>query len=362
MIPHGGWTIGRIANIEIKLNVSLVFIAGFVTFALATGFLPRSAPGSSAAVYWIFGLLASAIFIGAILWHELAHSVVAIHYHIPVVQIALYLFGGVAQIARNPERPGQEFWIAIVGPISSFVLAIGFAILSAMHGVIGAMCGWLAIVNFTLAVFNLLPGFPLDGGRVLRSILWRISGSFRQATRQASRVGQGMAALFILAALWQMFSGDPFDGIWFLLIAGFLYSAATLSYRQAKGESISMDAPVRRVMRFNVPVIEPTMRLALLAWRYLDHARDQAFPVVQDGDLVGMISSLEADRIPRLDWGKYTVAEIMIPREKLRILSPDDNIGAALSALESAGMDHAPVYDDGQFVGMLNRRDIVYRT
>src|SRR5579859_5533359 len=293
MIPHGGWTIGRIANIEIKLNVSLVFIAGFVTFALATGFLPRSAPGSSAAVYWIFGLLASAIFIGAILWHELAHSVVAIHYHIPVVQIALYLFGGVAQIARNPERPDQEFWIAIAGPLSSFVLAIGFGILTVLHGVIGVLCGWLAIVNFTLAVFNLLPGFPLDGGRVLRSILWRISGSYRQATRQASRVGQVIAGLFVLAALLQMLGGDLFNGIWFLLIAGFLYSAATVSYRSAKGEELSLDLPIRRVMRFNVPVVDPTMRLAVLAWRYLDHARDQAFPVMQDGNLVGMITALE---------------------------------------------------------------------
>src|SRR5262249_30764779 len=153
-----------------------------------------AAPGSSPFISWVVGLFTSIIFIGSILWHEMAHSLVAQHYHIPVAQIVLYLFGGVAQITRDPERPSQGFWIAIAGPLSSFVLAVVFGLFSGLPGLAGAACSWLALTNLTLALFNLLlPGFPLDGGRVLRSFLWWRSGSYQTATRQASRVGQGVA-------------------------------------------------------------------------------------------------------------------------------------------------------------------------
>src|SRR5258708_17131417 len=362
MIPRNGWTLGWIGDSEIKINVSLFVIALLVTVSLALGILPRSAPGAAPLFYWVTGLLTAIVFIGAILWHELAHALVALRYHIPVVQIILYLFGGVAQIARNPERPGQEFWIAIAGPASSLMLAAIFWMLSALHGLPGAASAWLAVVNFTLALFNLLPGFPLDGGRVLRSILWKLGGSLRQATRQASRVGQSVAGLFVLVAIWEVINGDVFDGIWFMLIAAFLYSAATASYQSAGSHSLPMHTPVRKVMRFNVPTVEPTMRLALLAWKYLDHARDQAFPVIENGLLVGLISAVQVDKIPRLEWGKHSVSEIMVPRDKLTIVAPNATIQEAFTALDQAGVDHAPVYDGTQFVGMLNRRDIVYRT
>lgn len=362
MMPRGGWTIGWLGDIEIKVNISIIFIALFVAFSLAVRILPFTAPGAGPVLYWLVGIVTSLAFIGSILWHEMAHSLMALRYGIPVVQIILYLFGGVAQIARDPERPEQEFWIAIVGPASSIVLAVAFGVLSRIGGVPGAACAWLAVVNLTLALFNLLPGFPLDGGRVLRSILWRVGGSYRLATRQASRVGQGMAGLFLLLAVWQMLQGDLFNGIWFILIAGFLFGAATLSYRSAKGASLAMDTPVQRVMRHNVPTVEPSLPLAILAWKYLDHYKDQAFPVVENGMLVGMISSMEVNKIPRLEWGKFKVAQMMLPLEKLCVVAPTDNIGAALDALEKTGMDHAPVYEADRFVGMLNRRDIVYRT
>src|SRR5258708_13186372 len=202
----------------------------------------------------------------------------ALHYGIPVVQIILYLFGGVAPISRNPERPGQEFWIAIVGPASSIVLAVFFGVFSRMGSVPGAACAWLAIVNLTLALFNLLPGFPLDGGRVLRSILWRIGGSFRQATRQASRVGQGMAVLFVLFGLWQSLQGNLFNGIWFILIGAFLYSAATVSYRSASGESLAMDALVRRGGRVQVSSVDTSVPLRPLAPPPLHPLPLSAFP------------------------------------------------------------------------------------
>ena len=361
MVPQG-WSVGRIGDIEIKINVSLAFIALFVTYSLAARLLPIVVPGAQPVLYWIVGLFSSVAFIGSVLWHELAHSVVAIRYGIPVVQIVLYLFGGVAQIARDPERPGQEFWIAIAGPISSIVLAIFFGGLSRLGGLGGAACAWLALVNLTLALFNLLPGFPLDGGRVLRAILWRIGGSYRQATRQASRVGQGLAALFAIGGVVLIVRGEVFNGIWFVLIAAFVFTAASASYRATRGASLPMQTPVRRVMRFNVPLVEPGWPLAILAWRYLDHARDQAFPVMVGSDLVGMVTAAEVDKIPRLEWGKVRVEQTMLPREKLCLINADDDLQSALDALEAKGMNHAPVFDAGQLVGMLNRRDIVYRT
>src|SRR2546423_11457939 len=171
MIPQG-WSIGRIGSIEIKLNVSLIFIALFVTYSLSARILPLAAPGASGLVYLFVGLLTSVIFIGSILWHEMAHSLVALHYHIPVVQIVLYIFGGVAQISRDPERPGQEFWIAIAGPASSLILAVFFGMSARIGGVFGTASGGLGLVNLALALFNLLPGFPLDGCPGLASAKW----------------------------------------------------------------------------------------------------------------------------------------------------------------------------------------------
>ncbi|GAB4549992.1 MAG: site-2 protease family protein [Anaerolineae bacterium] len=358
---RSGWRIGELGGVEIRVDPSLTFIAFFVTFSLAARVLPISAPGASASAYWLAGLLAAALFIGSILWHEMAHALMAIRYRIPVVQIVLHLFGGVAQIARDPERPRQEFEIAIAGPLSSLFLAVGFGMLASLDSVVGAMCGWLSMINLTLAVFNMLPGFPLDGGRVLRAILWHFGGSYRKSTRQAARVGQGMAGLFALLAALELLRGFLFNAVWFLLIAGFLYSVASAAYRSAPG-GLTKEAAVRRVMRYNVPIVDPKLPLALLAWRYMDHARDQAFPVMKDGYLLGMVTAVEADRIPRLEWGKIRVEDVMIPAANLPLVYADEPLESALEKLDKSGLDHGPVYDGATLLGMINRRDIVYRT
>jgi Zn-dependent protease/CBS domain-containing protein len=362
MVPQQGWTIGWLAGVEIKVNASLLLIAALVTFLMAGGVLPDAAPGLSPVVYVTFGALLSVIFIGSILWHEMAHVIMAIRYGIPVMQVVLHLFGGVALLSRDPERPAHEFVIAVAGPLSSLVLAAAFGFMSGLEGMVGAGAAWLAQVNLTLAIFNLLPGFPLDGGRVLRSILWHVSGSYKTATRQASRVGQIIAVIFAAFGVFMMLRGALFNGVWFLVLASFLYSVATQTFKAAAGTSLSMHTPVRRVMRTNVPLIEPSMPLALLAWRYLDHARDQAFPVVHGGQLRGLVTSFEVDKHPRLEWGHIRVEHVMIPAEKVPTVRPDDDIAAALTALDRMQMAHAPVVQDGQVIGMLNRRDIVYRT
>jgi Zn-dependent protease len=356
------WRLGWLAGVEIKVNPSLLFIALLVTIQMAGGLLPATVPGLSFVVYLVFGVLLALIFIGSILWHEMAHVIMAIRYGIPVMQVVLHLFGGVALLSRDPERPTHEFVIAVAGPISSLVLAAAFGVMSAAPGLVGAGTGWLAQVNLTLALFNLLPGFPLDGGRVLRSVLWHNSGSYKAATRQASRVGQIVAGLFVAFALWLTFSGAWFNGVWFLVLAAFLYSAASQAFAMAAGSALPTNTPVRQVMRINVPLIEPTMPLAILAWRYLDHARDQAFPVVHEQHLVGLVTSFEVDKHPRLDWGRIRVEHVMIPADKVPTVRPTDSIATAMAAMDEKQMAHAPVVLDGVVVGMLNRRDIVYRT
>lgn len=362
MIPTQGWTIGSLGGVEIKLNPSLLLIAFLVTYLLASALLPLAVPGLGALIYWATGLLASVIFIGSILWHEMAHVIMAQRFGIPVMQVVLHLYGGVALLSREPERPSHEFLITIAGPLSSLFLAVLFSAFSNLTGLLGAVFSWLSQVNLTLALFNLLPGFPLDGGRVLRSILWQLGGSYKVATRQASRVGQVVAFIFVAFALWMILNGSWFNGFWFLMIAFFLYTAASQAFQTAAGTALSMTTTVRRVMRHDVPLIEPNTPLALLAWRYLDHARDQAFPIAHHGQLVGLITSAEVDKHPRLEWGKIRVEQIMIPASKLPIVSPDHSIEQALNAFDKTGMNHAPVVEGEVVIGMLNRRDIVYRT
>ncbi len=359
-----GLSVGRLFGVEIKLNISLIIIALLVTAITAGSVLPSAAPDYAIIVYIVAGMLTAVLFISSVLWHELAHAIVAQRYRIPVVQIVLYVFGGVAQIARDPERPGQEFWIAIAGPLSSLLLAAIFGTIGALVSGIGAAAAsYLATVNLSLAVFNLLPGFPLDGGRVLRAILWKIWGSYKRASRGASRVGQGVAILFAIGAIGLILAGGGlFSGIWLLLIAAFLYSMATATLRMAGGASLPMGTPIRSVMRFNVPTIAPDTPLAILAWRYMDHAPDQAFPVMEGDYLVGIVSAAEVASIPRLEWGTVRAAKVMLRRDKVCFVAPDDDLAAAMTRLDALRQDHAPVFQDGRFLGMLNRRDIVYRT
>ena len=356
------WRAAAIGGVEIRIDASLGFIFFLVAYIIGARVLPLQAPGYSALAYLLMGLFTAVIFVTSIVWHEVAHALVALHFRIPVTRIVLHIFGGVAHIARDPERPIQEFLVAVAGPASSMALAAGFSALSNLSPLTGPAFAWLSFINLTLALFNLLPGFPLDGGRILRAALWRVGGSYRRATRQASRIGQYMAAGFVGLALLMVLEGLLFNAIWFGLIAAFLYSTATASFRAAASHSLPLEAPVRRVMRFNVPLIETTTPLAILAWRYLDQASDQAFPVFESGHFVGLITVVQAEQVPRLEWGKTRAGQVMLPASEISILSPYDALGAALQAMDAAGLEHAPVFEGGRFVGMLNRRDIVYRT
>lgn len=360
-----GLTIGYIDGIAIKLDSSLLILAVLLTAGAAFGLLPATAPGYSTVVYILAGVLIAVLFIGSILWHELAHVLIARQYRLPVVQVVLYLFGGIAQIGRDPERPSHEFFIAIAGPISSAILGAFSALIGRGGGLGGAAAAYLGSVNLTLALFNLLPGFPLDGGRVLRAALWQVQGSYTRATRQASHVGQLIAMLLGLFGLLSFFSGilGGINGIWLIMVALFLFQAASQTFRTVRAVPMPLESTVQRVMRQNAPPVAQELPVAIFAWRFYDHAPDQAFPVV-DSDflLVGMLSAVELAAVPRLEWGTYKVRDLMRPRADLPVIAPDDDLKKAMTALDSARLDYAPVLLNGQVVGMLNRRDITYRT
>ena len=358
-------TIGYFDGIAIRLDGSVLLLALFVTVSAAVGWLPSVAPGQSPLLYGAVGLLIAFLFIGSILWHEMAHVIIARQYRLPVVQVVLYLFGGMAQIGRDPERPEHEFLIAIAGPVSSAILAAFFDLIGRSSSLVGAAAFYLGSINLTLAVFNLLPGFPLDGGRILRAVLWQIEGSYTRASRQAARAGQIVAMGLGLYGVLSLFGGilGGINGLWLLLVALFLYRAAAQTFRMVRPAPLPSDSSVRRVMRQNAPVVAPELPLAIFAWRFFDHAPDQAFPVVDDArQLVGMVSALEMASVPRLEWGTYKVQDIMRPQAELPLIGPDDDIRQAATALDTARIDHAPVLADGQVIGMLNRRDITYRT
>lgn len=362
----GGWRLGELGGVEIRIDFSLLLITFFVAFTLATQVFPRSVIGISPVGGWLAGGIGSLLLVVSILWHEMAHVLTAQYYKLPVSRVVLNILGGQAHLSREPERAEHEFLIAAAGPLSSLLLAVFFRFLSFLPGLAGLTCDWLSTVNLTLAIFNMLPGFPLDGGRVLRAAVWGYTGSYRRATQIASRAGQVVAALIVLVALWMFTTRGAFLSAVLIGFMGlYLYRLSYVNYLLAGGGKPVISPSkmsVRRVMRFNVPILEPNLPLAMFVWRYLDFARDQAFPVMVNGSLVGMISLSEIVPIDRLEWGRVKVGDRMIPRAKLVLLGPEQDLQSALAALDRADLNHAPVYEGDSFVGMLNRRDIVYRT
>ena len=246
----GSLSLGKVLGIPIQLHVSWFLIAILITWTLASGYFPQEYPGWQAATYWLVGAVTAALFFASVLIHELAHSVLALREKVPVKSITLFIFGGVAQIGSEPPTAGAEFRIAIAGPVSSLGLAAIFGGLGAALGdsaVLAAPLAYLGRINLMLAVFNMIPGFPLDGGRVLRAALWALGGNFQNATKWASRAGRAVAYGFILVGVGQvLLGGGLLNGLWIVFIGWFLNNAAESSYQQVVLRDIAERLPVSR--------------------------------------------------------------------------------------------------------------------
>ena len=354
--------ITKIWGIPIGLHWSWFIIFALVTFSLAAGMFPRDYPGLSPVAYWTLGVMTSLLFFASVLLHELGHAALALRYGVPMREINLFIFGGVAVMTKESPSAKAEFWIAIAGPIVSLLLTAAFGLLWLAGGdwvYLAAPVYWLAWINFTLAVFNLIPGFPLDGGRILRAIVWQFNGSLHRATQIASTVGQVVAFGFIAWGVYTMFDGNLFGGLWIAFIGWFLQNAAAATLAQSNLEQSLKDVPVKRVMTLEYPRIPVGLTLQKLVDDYLLRGEGRYFIVVDGSEPRGIVTPNEITATPRENWGNMTAGQVMITNEKLISVAPNTELLTALQIMDEAGVAQVPVNENGQMIGILSREQIL---
>lgn len=359
----GSFRIGTLAGIDIYINYSWLIILVFLIWSLATGWFAVLYPGWSPALYWITSTIAALLLFVSVLLHELAHSVVARARGLTVKNITLFIFGGVSNIEQEPSSPGIEFQVAIVGPLTSILIgALAALLLLPLRGntsPVTAVLGYLAYTNILLGIFNLIPGFPLDGGRVLRSIIWRISGSLRTATRAATISGEVIAYLFILAGIWLFFAGSVLDGIWFGFIGWFLLSSARSANSQAMLQSMFQGVKVADVMNPNPVTVPANISLQRLVDDYFLPQGLRSALVVQGDQLAGLITLGDIRHVAREQWTQTPVGLTMIPPERLHVVSPQQNLNDVLPLMVGGDVNQLPVTQDGRLVGVVTRDAIM---
>ena len=366
MAPGSGIRIGRILGIPIYLHPSWFIIFALITVSLATQFANQH-PRWSQVQHWSLGVLTSLLFFGSVLFHELSHSVVALHYRIPVVSITLFVFGGVARIGREPSRARQEFNIAVAGPVSSYMLAAGFWLLGRAFPsseMLTALAGWLAQINAGLATFNLAPGFPLDGGRILRALVWGRTGDYTRATRVASRGGQLLAYVMIVAGIWQSLTSNFVGGLWLAFIGWFLLTAAQESYAQVAIRGALEALRAADIMSRDLPAVGRATSLEDYVHEMLRTGR-RCHLVMEDGELQGLMTVHALNRVPREDWAVTSVQAAMVPRAQIRWVAPEEPVLALLERMQSEDINQMPVVGDsgspgaGRVVGIVTRDSIL---
>lgn len=350
--------LGRILGIPFGVNFSWFVIFALITMSLTTQYRSDH-PQWSLAEHILFGVSTSLLFFGSVVLHELGHSVVALRFGIPVRAITLFVFGGVAQIGREPERPVHEFAIAVAGPIVSAVLAVAFyALMVATADLFEGfsdLSAWLGRINLTLAVFNLIPGFPLDGGRILRSLVWQYTKNFERATRIASGSGQFFAYAFILWGIWEALQGNFFSGLWIGFIGWFLLTAA-----QGAGAQIAIRSSLQGMIAGDLMTQEfllarPGTTVAELVHEQLLRRGNRCAMVVEGERLAGIVTLHEIKQVPLDNWHTTRLEEIMIPDERLHAVAPDTPVDRILQRMNEENVSQMPVVDGGRLVGLVGR-------
>jgi len=379
-----GLRIARIAGIDIMLDWSLLLIFMLISVSLSAGVFPAWHPEWSAVLSWATGLGAAVMFFASILAHELSHALVGRAQGIEIRRITLFMFGGMAHMSKEPQRWRAELLMAAVGPLTSLVLGILFLALAYMlagpievdleHpedvlstlGPVATLLLWLGPVNIVLALFNLVPGFPLDGGRILRAVLWGMTGDLHQSTRWASDMGRGFALLLVLLGVGMMFGlrvpvfgTGLISGLWLAFIGWFLHNAALMSYRQLLIRESLEDVPVERLMRSGLEEVDPGMRVSELVEDHLMRSDQRAYPVTESGRFSGLVCLQDIRTVKRPDWTHITVEQIMTPADRLSILAPQDDAADAPFRLAQVDVNQLPVVEHGRFMGLLQRDDIL---
>jgi Zn-dependent protease/CBS domain-containing protein len=377
-----GFRVGKIFNINIHIDWSWLLIFGLVSWSLASSFGQMHADWSPL-MQWGMALFAALLFFLSVLAHEVAHSLVARAQGVPVRNITLFMFGGVSNIQKEPASPINEFLVAIVGPLTSFILGGLFLLLGtgglafrnvtatnmndliSQLGPANTIFLWLGSVNILVGLFNLIPGFPLDGGRVVRSILWGITNNLKKATRWASWLGQAAAWLLIFAGMSMLFGaqipilGSGFiNGLWLILIGWFLQNAAVQSYRRVVIQDILEDIPVKRLMNPNVPTAPANISVEDFVDNYLMQSDNRAFIIFDHEKMVGLITIDDVHKLPAESRRTTLVRDVMTPSEKMIVVAPEEDVTEAFDRLQMKDIRQLPVVAGNKIVGFLRRKDI----
>jgi len=347
-----------IRGIDVGVHYSWFIIFFLITFSL-TGRFASEHPRWTQAEHYAVGILTSLLFFSSILLHELAHSFVALAKGIPVRSITLFVFGGVAQIGREPDRPMTEFQIAIAGPIASALLAVGFGAVAHLAGDeferISALAGWLSSINLMLALFNLVPGFPLDGGRIFRALLWRVTGNLATATRIAAGTGQTVGYAFMLVGIWTVFTVNWFNGLWLAFIGWFLLNAAQESVLQMSMRSALSGLTAEDIMARDCPTVSGQLSLADLVHEHILRTGQRCFLVSQNGRLEGLVTLHQVKAVPQDRWRDSFVEQAMTPMDRLHAVAPETAILDVLRVMEQQDVNQVPVAQGGRLLGMITR-------
>ena len=384
---RNGVRLGRIAGIDVIMDWSLLIIFFLITFSLAAGLFPNWHPDWGAGLAWGTAAAAAILFLASVFVHELSHALVGRAQGMEINRITLFVFGGMAHLEREPQTWRVEFLMAIVGPITSLVLGVLFLFVGGLAagpveldpenpeqmqkvlaslGPVPTLMLWLGPINIILGLFNLVPGFPLDGGRVLRAIIWGITGNLRKATRWASQLGQGFAWVLIFSGVLMVFGYQVpifgrglVGGIWLMFIGWFLHNAALVSYRQLMVRESLADVPVTRMMQTDFDVIAPDLRVDELVDQRLMHTDHRVFPVVQDDRFMGLVCLSDVRKIERDAWPGTTVREIMTKTDELTKIGPQEDAAEALFTLSRRGVNQIPVVENDKLRGLIRREDIL---
>jgi Zn-dependent protease/predicted transcriptional regulator len=359
-------SIGRfkVAGIAIGFDYSWFIIFAVVLLALAGGYFPRYYPGYRVQTYWIAGLIATLFFFTSVVVHELAHSLVAVRSGIDIKEITLFIFGGVSRITEEPKDPATELKIALVGPLSSFALALVFWVIMSLFKnfqfvLLTGIFYYLAWINLALGIFNLIPGFPLDGGRVFRAIFWWKTGSLTRATRVAADMGKGFATALMVLGGVQIFLGDLVGGLWFIFIGMFLRGMSQRGYEEVVIRKTLENVQVEDMMTRQVITVPGDLSLEQLVHQYFLHYPYRGFPVKDNGQVVGLITLAKIKDIPPGEYPVLTVKQFMMPRTHEIMITPGLTLGDALKKMTLNNLDRLLVMRQDNLVGLITRSTLM---
>jgi len=361
----GSVVIGKFKGIQIEVNGSWLVIFGLVTFMLATNYFPQNYPDWYPVLRWVMGSIIALLLFVSVLLHELSHSLVSKSLGIQVRKISLFIFGGIAQIEKEPDDPGKELKIGIAGPAMSVLLFILLTLLvniltfSGAPEVIIVPLAYIAQVNLVLAIFNMVPAFPMDGGRVLRALIWHFSGNQQKATKISSSLGGLFGYFLIFTGIFWVMTGNIINGIWFVLIGWFINQASQASYQQTVMSNIFDEIKISEFMTANVTAVDYHISVQDLVDNYFYHYKFNSFPVKKFEEVIGVVNLDRVKKVSKEEWSQTTVGGITTPLEDNLVVSPNDTVSTAMTKIFGNSIGRVLVMEQTALVGIVSRTDIL---